>query len=127
MPTPNTSVQIIQTHNDLVLIQWTDKDNILRRTWVKELNLLNLQGRRAEVVDPSDGFPYGVEFWRLVKMKATPKDFDRELKTRGIWTVADVRNRPQEVVGALAATYGIDLAALMVALDRYEKDLSTEA
>lgn len=122
-----TPVQIIQGENDLVLIQWEDKDSILQRTWVPASDLLNVTGRRAEVEDPRNGFPYGVEFWRLVKMKASPKDFDRELKQRGIWTIADLRARPNEVVGALVATYGIDLAAVLHAVDKYEKELSTEA
>lgn len=119
-----TSVQIIQSQNDLVLVQWTDDDGILRRNWVEASQLTNLQGRRAEVKNPNEGILYGVEFWRLIKLKASPKDFDRELKQRGIWTIADMRSRPNEVVGALVATYGVDLAAVLLAADRYEKELS---
>lgn len=122
-----TSVQIIQGHNDLVLIQWENKHGILQRSWVAESKLLNVTGRRAEVEDPAEGRPYGVEFWRLVDMKASSKDFDRELKVLGIWTIADVRARPNEVMGALVAAYGIDLSALIQAVDKFEKELTTEA
>lgn len=127
MDTRTHKVQILQGQNDLVLVQWEDKDRILQRTWVEQDKLLNVTGRQAEVDDPSYGIPYGVEFWRLVKLKASPKDLDRELKNRGIWTAADVRTRPNEVIGALIATYGVDLTALLQALDEYEKALSTEA
>lgn len=122
------SVRIIQRKNDLVLVQWEDKHNILRRNWVEQSSLVGESGHSAQVADPARGHPYGVEFWRLIReMRATPKDFDRELKQRGIWTVEDVRLRPQEVVGALIATYGVDLATLQLALDQYERDLTTEA
>lgn len=122
-----TSVQILQVQNDLVLIQWENTNRILQRSWVKQSQLSNISGQKAEVENPRDGFPYGVEFWRLVEMKASSKDFDRELKERGIWTTADVRARPNEVIGALVATYGVDLSALLQALDKYEKELTTEA
>lgn len=124
MLTNKTSVQILQVQNDLVLIQWEDADRIPQRTWVRQSHLSNVSGQTAEVEDPRNGFPYGVEFWRLVEMKATSKDFDRELKQRGIWTIADVRARPNEVIGALVATYGVDLSALLQALDKYEKELA---
>lgn len=123
-----TSVQILQGRNDLALVEWTeDKDRILRRSWVAQRKLLNITGRNAEVENPASGIPYGVEFWRLVEMKASSKDFDRELKNRGIWTTADARTRPNEVLGALVAAYGVDLTALFLALDEYEKALNTEA
>lgn len=122
-----TSVQIIQVQNDLALIQWEDSHKILRRNWVKQNDLRHVQGRLAEVANPSEGIPYGVEFWRLVQMRATPQDFDRKLKEFGIWTIADARSRPNEVVSALQATYGTDLGTFFQALEVYEKELSTEA
>lgn len=122
-----TTVQIIRRSNDLVLVQWTGKDDILRRNWVASNEISNEKGRSAEVIDPASGIPEGVEFWRLVTMKANPKDLDRELKVRGIWTAADVRSRPNEVISALMAAYGVDLATLILAVDQYEKDLTTEA
>lgn len=127
MDTRIHKVQILQGHNDLALIQWEDAEGIRRRNWVAQDKLQNITGRNAEVENPSSGFPYGVDFWRLVKLKADPKVLDTELKNRGIWTAADVRARPNEVISALMATYGIDLSALLQALEEYEKALSTEA
>lgn len=127
MDTRTHKVQILQGSNDLVLVQWEDAAGILQRSWVAQNRLQNITGRNAEVENPSSGIPYGVEFWRLAKLNASPKVLDRELKNRGIWTAADVRARPNEVIGALIATYGVDLSALLLALDEYEKALSTEA
>lgn len=127
MDTRLHDVRILQGQNDLVLVEWEDKDRILRRNWVARSKLVNITGRNAQVNNPESGFPYGVEFWRLVDMKASPKDFDRELKTRGIWTTADAQTRPNEVLGALVAAYGVDLTTFFQALVEYEKALQTEA
>lgn len=127
MPSPKlTDVQIIQGNNDLVLVQWTNSNNILQRSWVGRRDLVDEVGRSAKVANPERGYPYGVEFWRIVELKATPKDLDRELKQRGIWTLADLRARPNEVVGALVAAYGVDLATIFQAANTYEKELKKE-
>lgn len=120
------NVQIIQGNNDLVLVQWTNSYNILQRSWVDRRDLVDEVGRSAKVANPERGYPYGVEFWRIVKLEATSKDLDRELKQRGIWTLADLRARPNEVVGALVAAYGVDLAAMFQAANMYEKELKKE-
>ena len=120
------SVQIIGSENGLVLVQWTNSLNLPQRSWISRESLRQ-QGDKVVARNPEQGIPYGVEVWRLIEMKATPQDFDRELKARGIWTITDLRARPQEVVGALVATYGVDLGTLYQALGRYEKSLATEA
>lgn len=121
-----TSVQIIQSNNDLVLVEWTNEHGILQRSWVEQSALVDAAGRTAKVEDPGQGVPYGVEFWRIVKLSLSSKDLDRELKQRGIWTLADLRTRPNEVLGALVAAHGVDLAAVFQAADRYEKELKKE-
>ena len=130
MGTPSnklTSVQIVGSDNDLVLVQWTNSHDVPQRSWVPRTSLIRQAGLVADVKNPEQGIPYGVEVWRLISMKATAKDFDRELKNRGIWTIADLRARPNEVMGALVAVYGVDLGTLYQALSRYEKELKTEA
>lgn len=127
MDTRLHDVRILQGQNDLVLVEWEDKDRILRRNWVARNSLVNITGRNAQVRNPASGLPYGVEFWRLVEMKASPKDLDRELKIRGVWTTADAQTRPNDVLGALVAAYGVDLTTFFKALVEYEKALTTEA
>lgn len=122
-----TPVQIIQQSNDLFLVQWLNGDDILQRSWVERDALVDAAGRTAKVEDPRQGIPYGVEFWRLVDLKISSKDLDRELKQRGIWTLADLRARPNEVVGALVAAHGVDLAAIFQAANRYEQELKKES
>lgn len=122
-----TQVKIIQRKNDLALVEWNGKYGIPTRSWVANTELSNDTGRSAEVEKPERGIPYGVEFWRIAELKATPVDLDRELKARGIWTVADVRTRPNEVISALKAAYGVDLTSLLLRLEMYESELKTEA
>lgn len=121
-----TDVRIIQQNNDLCLVEWINGDDILQRSWVERDALVDAAGRNAKVEDPRQGIPYGVEFWRLVDIKMTSKDLDRELKQRGIWTLADLRARPNEVVGALVAAHGVDVAAIFQAANRYEQELKKE-
>lgn len=118
-----TSVQIIRRTTDRVLVEWQGEDGIPHRSWVKARELRDESGRSARVSDPNRGIPYGVEFRRIVEMRASSADLERELKARGIWTGDDARARPNEVLSALIATYGVDLAAVLRAVDQHEKDL----
>lgn len=120
-------VQIIQRNNDLALCQWTNAHGILQRSWVAERLLIDVAGHSAKATNPEQGLPYGVEFWRMIgEIKISAKDVDRELKQRGIWTLADLRARPNEVVGALIAAHGVDLATIFQAANAYEKELKKE-
>jgi hypothetical protein len=49
-----------------------------------------------------------------------PSDFARELHKLGLWTRDDVMTRPNEVISAIQAVYGIDLAAILVAAHKQE-------
>lgn len=84
--------------------------------------MVNESGQTPTVSKPERGIPYGVDFSALVTLSANSKNLDEELKRRGIWTVADLRANPLEVMGALQATYGIDLAALLQAAKQYEAE-----
>lgn len=110
-------VQIIRRKNGLVLVQWEEAER-LSRAWVLEDWLSGNQADR-----PERGIPYGVDFSRLVVLQASAQTLDTELKRRGIWTLADLRADAQAVLGALQATYGIDLAALFQAAKHFESEV----
>ena len=59
----------------------------------------------------------------MIKPSVSALDIERELKRRGIWTIEELRTRPNEVIGALKDAYGLDLAALLQAAKVYEKDM----
>lgn len=116
-------VRVVRRKNGLLLVEWQEGD-LPKRAWVTPDMVLDDQESVAVVDNPSAGIPYGVEFWRLVEMAATPQDLDRELKRRGIWTAEDLRAHPNVVLSALQDVYGVDLAALYQAVSRLENDLN---
>lgn len=59
------------------------------------------------------GVPYGLEWSKLVKLQATAEDLEQNLRNRGIWTGQDALTNVQAVLGAIQATYKIDLGTLL--------------
>lgn len=82
-------------------------------------------GSSAIVNEPDEGVPYGIDFSRLIEFKATPEDFDRNMKTQGIWTYDDVRANPNGVRNAIRDVYGVDLVAVLNAVRKLENDGGT--
>lgn len=114
-------VSIILQKNDLYLVQWFENGSP-SRAWVTPDMVISFEDKKKAIVDsPRSGIPYGVEWSRMVEMHATPKDLERNLRLQGIWTVADLRERPDDARAALQATYGIDAAGLQ----RLAKDLNS--
>lgn len=120
-----TSVQIISRKSGLILVEWTDTDSNLRRNWVKP-DMVKESGPSPEVDRPARGIPHGMDFSRLITLSATSQHWNNALKRRGIWTIADLKARPQEALGALHDAYGIDLAAIYQAVKFYEQENSHE-
>lgn len=68
------------------------------------------------------GVPYGIDWAAILKpAKPTPEDFARALKNADIWTLSDAMTRPNEVISALHAVYGIDLAAVLTAANKIQE------
>ena len=62
----------------------------------------------------SAGIPYGADFSSLPCV--TPEQLEEMLHRMGIWTVEDVRRRPNDVLLVLQAAYKIALAAFQEAV-----------
>lgn len=113
------AVKIILRKNNITLVEWTEGDQ-LKRAWVTPDMIATESGAVANVFNPSAGIPYGVNFAEMITLSATPADVDREFKRRGIWTIADLRARPQDAKAAIQAIYGVDLARVLQAAKHYE-------
>lgn len=117
-----TEVNVLRRKNGLLLVEWSE-DSVPKRAWVTEDMVSDDVGETAQVEKPGAGVPQSVEWWRLIKLnKPTAKDIDRELKHRGIWTVADLQADPNAAMAAMQAVYGLDLATLLQAAAEYEKE-----
>ena len=116
---PNkTKTKIIQRKNGVLLVEW-----MYSRAWVTPDMIVSQDDEIAHVINPSAGIPYGVDFAQIINeigMEASPENIDREFKRRGIWTIADLRARPQEAVSAIQAAYRMDLGRVLQAAKAYE-------
>jgi hypothetical protein len=117
------TVQIILRKNDLHLVEWKEQE-MPHRAWVTPDMIAEKSenGKTATVKNPIAGIPYGMDWSPLISINATPRDFDRELKRVGIWTVQDLHDRPNEARSALQSVYGMDMAALLMAVKAYESE-----
>ena len=111
--------KIVQRKNGITLVEWTDQATP-KRAWVTPDMIVEEAGTSAVVDKPDAGIPYGVDFSHLIVLSTTPEDIDREFKRRGIWTIADLRARPQEAVSAIQAAYRLDLGRVLQAAKAYE-------
>lgn len=116
-------VRVVQQERDLYLVAWSERGKS-KRAWVTPDMVVTQTDNAATVYDPGAGVPYGVEWHRLIELgDVTPRKLEEELHRRGIWTIADLRNKPQEVVGAIQSTYAFGRAQLLQAAERYEEKL----
>lgn len=122
---PATETRVVQQEGNLLLVEW-HSGHKLRRAWVTADMVEAKTDNAATVREPGEGVPYGVEWHRLVELQTTPIAVENELHARGIWTLADLRSRPQEVVAAIAAAYSFSRSHLLQAAERYEEKLKTE-
>jgi len=113
------TTKVIQRKNGILLVEWIDQGTP-NRAWVTPDMIAEDSGASAIVDNPAAGIPYGVDFARLIVLSTTPEDIDREFKRRGIWTIADLRARPQEAVSAIQAAYQMDLGRVLQAAKAYE-------
>lgn len=113
--------KIINERNGMVLIEWQTA-NGLARALVTHSMLQDRTDRAATVVAPERGIPYGVAWEHVLPdLQATRGQLADELRKRGIWTVEELRARPNEVLGALTAIYGVDMAAIFNAVKDYAR------
>lgn len=112
-------VKMVRRQNQSALVEWLDDDGRVHRRVVPAERIES--GQVADDVLAA-GAPYGLPWGELVKLVASPTDVAAELHRQGIWTGDDLRSNTAGAVAALQRVYGVDLAALLQAATRYEKD-----
>ena len=124
-PLEPTDVEVVRQEHGVTLVAWMER-NRRRRAWVTNDMIVSRADGVATVNDPGAGAPYGVEWRRLIELQATPEEVEQELYKRGIWTLADLRTKPGDVVAAIQAVYGLTRGALLLAAERYEEKLQSQ-
>lgn len=111
-------VKVVRRDGKTMLVEWQE-DGLLKRASVSPDMVVEDNGATAQVENPAAGIPYGADWWRIVELEpVTPEVLDRELKRRGIWTVADLRANPNIAQSALIAVYGVNLTRLLQAAEK---------
>lgn len=117
------SCQVVRRKNDFILVSWEDGDS-LEGAWVIPSMIVSedKSTATAEVRNPREGLQHGESWAKLLpNPSVTPETIDRELKRRGIWTIADLQARPDVARNCLQRAYGVDLGALLRAASRKQK------
>lgn len=109
-------VRVIQRRGESALVEWLDGE-LQNRAMIPVTAVVD--GHVAEDV-LNAGVPYGVPWAELVQLTATAEAVQAELYRVGVWTVVDLRQKPQLALGALQRVYGVDLSALMRAAKEFE-------
>lgn len=102
-------IKVISKRKKSALIEYTKNGKLLRATVPA-----------SDIVDDSISdyklklaIPYGVEWSKLLTLEATPEDLERNLRKAGIWTSQDALQNAPKVLGAIQATYRVDLGTLL--------------
>lgn len=106
------------------LVQWdSGADRIPARSWVKTADVVD-----DEVEHPERGVPFGVDIVHNLELKpVSVADIARELRRLDLWTIDDLRQRPDAIYGALSAAYGVNISTILQAAERYEKSFTEDA
>lgn len=112
-------VRVVSIHNRASLIEWTDEEGIHRGTIPEELVVNGAVNN--EIL--TTAIPYGVD-WALalegVLHEITPRTFAKALYGSGFWTLQDLRQNPNAVIGVILSVCGIDFQTLVIAAERQE-------
>lgn len=110
-------VQIVKQKGLSTLVKYLD-GNLLKMVVLPTECIINNQ---ASPDDLSMATPYGLPWEEIAQQKVTPQMIANKLREYNIWTLQDLEQNPNVVVGALQSVYGFDAAALRVAARRYVK------
>ena len=113
-------VTVISRKNAAALIEYHLKDDDMLYRAAVPFNSLNGSYVPDEEIELS--IPVGVAWAEVIKPVATSTDFQRELRRRGVWTAQDAIARPNEVLAAVSAAYGLDVAAIIRAANTIARE-----
>jgi len=106
-----------------VLVEWIDAAGDVQRAYLP-VGAVEVEAVGVETENPEQGIPYG-EAWEVdlatLVHEATPEKVAQALRRQGVWTLDDLRSKPQAVIAAFQSAYGMDAQALREAARRRTK------
>lgn len=104
-----TPIRVIIQRGPSTLVQWLD-DDMPMRGWVPSSKV---KGDVIDTVEIRRAQPYGIPYEDIIELKATPREMAKNLRGAGIWTLEDLRGKPNPTLGAIMATYAVDYQILL--------------
>lgn len=102
-------VKIISQRGQSALVEYF-KDGKLCRVTVPAKEIIDGQ---INAYNLNMGIPYGLPWAQLIPMAATSKQLEQNLRRVGVWTKEDALSNAPAVLGAIQATYQIDLGTIL--------------
>ena len=103
----------IRVAQGMTLVEWKDENAIWQRYWVSPEMIISEVDREVTVDRPTRGYPFGDDLLAGFSPSVTKTDILRELRARGIWSIADLKANPNAARAAIQSAYGLDLAQLL--------------
>ena len=105
---PPVPVTVKGVEKQSALVEWV-ADGQLCRGYVPASSL---KDGCVSAVTLGRSIPYGAQ-WQKAELEASAADLAQNLRKAGIWTKEDMAQKPNVAIGAIQATYRVDLGALM--------------
>lgn len=116
-------VRILGRKGAAVLVEWRDEANGTQRAYLP-VGAVREGENGAEADSPEQGIPYGEDWEGLLGetwVATGPREVAQALRRQGVWTLDDLRNKPQDVIAAFQSAFGMDAQALRDAARRRTK------
>jgi hypothetical protein len=101
-------IKIIQHQGHSALVEWMEDKKVKRATVPANV----IKEEQVSKYQLDLGIPYGIP-WSQIKLRASASKLEEELHRVGIWTAEDALNNAPAIVGALQATYSVDMGIIM--------------
>jgi uncharacterized protein YpuA (DUF1002 family) len=95
-------VKVIRESDESALVEYKEKGMLQRVT----VPLKVLIDDKVKDIQLKKGIPFGIDWSDIDIPKVTPQMLTQALRTRGIWSAADVRANPQAVRNAISQVQG---------------------
>ena len=106
-----TTIKIISKRGASALVEYDDKGQLKRAT-IPQADIVDNEVSSYKL---KMGIPHGLDWAKLITLQATPELLEQNLRRAGIWTADDALNNAPKVLGAIQATYQLDLGKLLQA------------
>ncbi len=108
-------VNVIQSRGEGAVVEWVDGGKSYR----KVVPFDKIKDGKIEEEDLNKSPDYGIPWAKEISLSASSDDLETALHNAGIWTSHDAMSNVGSIIGALNATYELDLASILETAKKY--------